>query len=65
MNKVTLNYKLCSMKSREIKACLYMLAKFIRWICGKNILTEEISFLEGRLHRNYVFVRDMYAIAFF
>ena len=30
--------------SREIKEGIYMLATFLRWICGKNIGTEEILF---------------------
>ena len=30
--------------SRKIKESLYKLARFLRWICGKSILTEEIPF---------------------
>ena len=30
--------------SREIREGIYMLATFLRWICGKSIVTEEIPF---------------------
>ena len=33
-----------TMLSRKIREGIYRLAMFLRWICGKNIVTEEIPF---------------------
>ena len=30
--------------SKEIREGIYELARFLRWICEKNIVTEEIPF---------------------
>ena len=32
--------------SREIRECIYRLDTFLRWICGKSIVTEEYPFWE-------------------